>query len=336
MARAFTFDVDAALGWNLLENNMRQDPIPPDPVALNEARLLCREAMTLITEEASRLVDHPHLAYAEFDEKTKSTRMKRPNYAYPEVLKERLPVPIHNDILSDLSIDGAYLKTVAYASEDNIWFEPDMIGDPKANASDLGQKFGGMSKYEDFSTLELTEPKGAEGHRPLRRLALHRYRLSSWRGLVAKSGLKRADNAIGSIGIARTKDDISTVGADGCVHYLGHIHHADKNDALNFKSLELGNVDITKIDIAYIPGSGYIAGMTFYDQIDGQNTERLGWKQWEGKEPAGVVHVVNEPPDRGDGIMWKFAGLAGSWVDTMGNGHVLARVSGIWKKADEN
>ncbi|KAF2799273.1 hypothetical protein K505DRAFT_231459, partial [Melanomma pulvis-pyrius CBS 109.77] len=42
---------EGASGWNLLENNLRQDPIPPEPVALNEARLLCREAMTLITEE---------------------------------------------------------------------------------------------------------------------------------------------------------------------------------------------------------------------------------------------------------------------------------------------
>lgn len=54
MERAFTFAVEeGATGWNLVENNMCQDPIPPEPVALNEARLLCREAMTLITEEVS-------------------------------------------------------------------------------------------------------------------------------------------------------------------------------------------------------------------------------------------------------------------------------------------
>ncbi|KAF2020646.1 hypothetical protein BU24DRAFT_5468 [Aaosphaeria arxii CBS 175.79] len=181
--RAYTFDVEeGTLGWNLLENNTRRDPIPPEPVALNEARLLCREAMTLIIEEASRLVDHPHLAYAEYDDRTKSTRMKRPNYAYPQVLKERLPVPIHNDILSDLSTDGAYLKTIAFAGgEDNIWFEPDMIGDPKANEDDLSRKFG-ASKYEDFSTLELTEPKGTKGLNPLRRISLHsRQRMPSGR-----------------------------------------------------------------------------------------------------------------------------------------------------------
>jgi hypothetical protein len=52
MDRAYTFNVETGdLGWNLIENNMRQDPIPPEPLALNEARLLCREAMTLITEE---------------------------------------------------------------------------------------------------------------------------------------------------------------------------------------------------------------------------------------------------------------------------------------------
>jgi hypothetical protein len=50
--RVFTFAIDdGAFGWNLIENNTRQDSIPPEPVALNEARLLCREAMTLITEE---------------------------------------------------------------------------------------------------------------------------------------------------------------------------------------------------------------------------------------------------------------------------------------------
>lgn len=258
--------------------------------------------------------------------------MKRPNYAYPEVLKERLPVPIHNDILSDLSTDGAYLKTVAYVKDDNIWFEPDMVGDPKANGTDLSSKFGSFSKYEDFSTLELTEPRGSEGPRPLRRISLHRYRLSSLKGWMAKAGLKRADNAIGAIGLTRMQDDPSTAKADGCTHHLGHFHHSDEDDILSFKFLELGNVDITKIDVAYIPGSGYIAGLTFYDQVDGQHTERLHWRQWEGREPAGLVHITNEPPDRGDGTVWSFVGIAGSFVDTMGNGHVLARVSGIWKK----
>jgi hypothetical protein len=57
--RAYTFNVDQGpLDWNLLENNMRRDPIPPEPVALNEARLLCREAMTLITEEVGTAFTH--------------------------------------------------------------------------------------------------------------------------------------------------------------------------------------------------------------------------------------------------------------------------------------
>ncbi|KAJ4295300.1 hypothetical protein N0V90_007311 [Kalmusia sp. IMI 367209] len=333
--RAFTFAVDeGAFGWNLLETNARQDPIPPEPVALNEARLLCREAMTLITEEASRLVDHPHLAYAQYDAKTKSTRMKRPNYAYPEVLKERLPIPIHNSVVSDLSTDGAYLKTAAFVREDNMWFESDMVGDIKAKGDDFHQKYGMGAKYEDFSTLELTEPRGAKGANPLRRIALHRYSLSSFKSWISTTGLKQAENAIGAIGLARIHDNPSEAEHDGCNHHLGHLHGGN-DDVLDFKALDLGSVDITKIEVAYVPGSGYIAGLTFFDQIDGQQTERLRWKQWEGKEPQGLVHVVNEPPNRGDGTVWEFVGLAGSWIDTLGKGHVLARVSGIWRKAGE-
>ncbi|KAF2659983.1 hypothetical protein K491DRAFT_712271 [Lophiostoma macrostomum CBS 122681] len=331
--RAFTFEVEGgAPGWNLLEKNMCRDPISPEPVALNEARLLCREAMTLITEEASRLVDHPHLAYAEFNDLTKSTQMKRPNYTYPEVLKERLPIPVHNDILSDLSTDGAYLKTAAYVHEDNIWFEPDMVGDPKSTTSDLRRKFDGFSEYKDFSTLELTEPRGNQELNPLRRITLHRYYHAAWKVW----GSKAADNAIGAIGLARVREDMAA-NADGCMHILGHCHHNDMEDPSDYHALDLRNVDVTKIEIAYVPGSGYISGLTFYDQINGQTTERLRWKQWEGtKEPAGLKDITNEPPDRGDGTVWKFAGLAGSWVDLAGKGHILARVSGIWKKAEEH
>ncbi|KAF2866895.1 hypothetical protein BDV95DRAFT_190012 [Massariosphaeria phaeospora] len=60
--RAFTFNVEeGALGWNLLENNAMRDSIPPEPVALSEARLLCREAMTLITEEVRISATFPNL-----------------------------------------------------------------------------------------------------------------------------------------------------------------------------------------------------------------------------------------------------------------------------------
>jgi hypothetical protein len=53
--------------WNLDKLNKNKDPISLDPVELNEARLLCREAMTLITEEAYSLVYHPDLAYADYN-----------------------------------------------------------------------------------------------------------------------------------------------------------------------------------------------------------------------------------------------------------------------------
>ncbi|KAF2866896.1 hypothetical protein BDV95DRAFT_190019 [Massariosphaeria phaeospora] len=281
--------------------------------------------------------------------------MKRPNYAYPEVLAQRLPVPIYNAIVSDLSTDGAYLKTMAFANpaHDNLWFEPDMVGDAKASVADVASRFGG--KYEDFSTLDLTEARGGgggaadrglgggAGANPLRRLTLHRYRLNPLISLMARPALRRAVNGIGAIGLALLYEDptASSVRSDGCTHHLGDTHHRDLHDSTTYTALDLrGSVDIAKLDVAYVPGTGYIAGVTFFDRVGrgeggGVLTERLRWRQWEGKEPEGVVHVDNEPPERGDGAVWLFVGLAGTWVNTFGHGHLLARVSGVWRREGE-
>jgi hypothetical protein len=59
--------------------NRTRDPISLDPVELNEARLLCREAMTLITEEAYSIVYHPDLAYAEYNSKSDPNLLIRQN-----------------------------------------------------------------------------------------------------------------------------------------------------------------------------------------------------------------------------------------------------------------
>ena len=53
--------------WPVDKLNKNKDPISLDVADLNEARLICREAMTLITEEAYSLVYHPDLAYAEYN-----------------------------------------------------------------------------------------------------------------------------------------------------------------------------------------------------------------------------------------------------------------------------
>lgn len=249
-------------------------------------------------------------------------------------LMGRLPESIHSHVLSYELTDGAYPKIGAPSVTQHIWFDPDMIGDPKVSAYELGQKFGSYSRYEDFSTLELTANKEETGYPTLRRLALHRYRLASRRSLIATSGLKRADDATGAIGIAYTEDDISRAGVDGCIHHLGHIDPADKNDYSNSRTLELSKISISQIYVAYIRGSGYIAGMTFFHKVDGKHTKLLEWKQRWRDEP-GIFQVINRPPERADRADWKFAGLTGSWVNTVGNGYVLSRVSGIWMTAED-
>ena len=55
--RGYTFSLEdrpeAVEDWDLDKINNCRDAIPPDPMELSEARLLCREAMTLITEEVA-------------------------------------------------------------------------------------------------------------------------------------------------------------------------------------------------------------------------------------------------------------------------------------------
>jgi hypothetical protein len=211
--------------------------------------------------------------------------MKRPNYAYPETLAARLPIPIYQAIVSDLSTDGAYIKTMAFANADaaneSIWFEPNMVGDPKLSAADLTAKFG-KCKYEDFSTLELTEGNDASqiAANPLRGISIHRYRQHSYIGWLTKASLSAANNAIGAIGLSLLRDDASAAGPDGCVHYLGQRHHADASDASSYKHTDISSAEISRIDIGYVPGTGYIAGIVVYDLVGGSEVERLGWRQW--------------------------------------------------------
>ena len=63
------------------------DPIELTPRGLNEARLFCRQQMTVITAENARLVTEPELAYVDIGGKHRPLA-----YVYPNELEMRLPV----------------------------------------------------------------------------------------------------------------------------------------------------------------------------------------------------------------------------------------------------
>ncbi|OCL07562.1 hypothetical protein AOQ84DRAFT_377569 [Glonium stellatum] len=329
--RAYTFSIDdipeVVEDWDLEKINNCRDPIPPEPVELNEARLLCREAMTLITEEASRLVDHPHLAYAEYLGKTKTTRMKRPNYAYPEALKARLPVPVHDDAGVDLSNDTAYLKTQAHANDNDLWFRHDMVGDAKD--PELSQNLG--SKYTPFSTLDWSEPLGTGVKNPLRRIVFHRYKHHSYPW--TNDFFKKSDDAVGALSFGFLQDDEGDKQQDGCTHMVGEVRWGERHNLARWSTFDISGLDITSVDVSYVPGHKRIAGMVFHDKVAGLTSDRFTFKSWEGNEPEGLVHELLEPPDQEDGTVWKFVGLSGQFISHPLQHEVLARVSPIWRKA---
>ena len=332
--RTNTFVVDdpnIVADWELEKANHNRDPIQLDPVQLNEARLICREAMTLISEEAARLVDHPDLAYAQFDPVTRKTKMKRPNYPYPDVLKARLPVFVRNDAEDNSGSRDAAAIAVQTFSHSNDLFSH-IVGDlPNPH------RF-----YKPFVSLSLNEANGARD-RGLCGLSLHAYHHHA---LAPGNFSKDSNNAIGAIGFHFFGD--SKLEADGCSQHIGRPHFDDSSKFhkcdLTSRSISTSNgasgpvepplkttVDITKIDIAYVPGTGRIAGLTFFDNFGEFASEQLTWKQWTatGKEPDNLKVVRQTPP--ADGGQWKFVGLCGE-IDECIWGTVLARVGGVWRR----
>ncbi|KAL0256497.1 hypothetical protein SLS55_008892 [Diplodia seriata] len=316
--RKHTFDIDDPLileGRSLRELNATRDPIPVDPVALNEARLLCRQAMTLITEEAARLVSHPELAYADFSLKTQRTKLKRPNYAYPEVLAARLPVPLRNDALPTAFPSSAAARlTQAFARGDELHCI--LVGDepnphrtikpftslamaPSAAATGTPVIDGVVSStaavsHNDDYTDEDAPPQ-------LVRLSLHSYHHHA---LSLSSFSKASSHAIGAIGFrfantpssSRAKPPAKTAEEkeDGCTHYAGSpsFHTLSSTGGPSWRALDLApshpaaaaanvNVNIVRVDVFYAPRSHRIAGLAFWDEFAGERVERLAWRQWE-------------------------------------------------------
>jgi hypothetical protein len=253
--RAETFLVEDEFiqpGFDLEINNQDRTPIPLDPFSLNEAKLLCREALTLITEEAARLVNHPDLAYADFDAQTQRTKIKRPNYAYPEVLRSRLPVFIRNDAADDsYSRDAASLKVHTFSKDNDLFCH--LVGDV-ANP---------YRKYTPFVSLDFNE---AQSHgNALCGLSLHAYHHHSW---STSRFSKDSESAIGAIGFRFTSDKHEDLKPDDCSHHCGKPRFEDPTKypklelvSAGTKDLKKSDVNIDKIEIYYLPGCGRIAGL---------------------------------------------------------------------------
>jgi hypothetical protein len=352
--------------WDVHQLNDLKKPIALDAFELNEARLICREAMTLITEEAYSLVYHPDLAYAQYDKWSTTTKMKRPIYMYPEVLKARLPVFVRNDAATDRrSRDPVIMKLKQYDNND-LW------------ANLVGDDLNPQRWFTDFVSLERNE--NTQYDNPLISLSIHayahsaRYHLSPW--------WAESDRCIGGFGF-RFENDKDEPADDGCTQWEGHWQdksrfrkmltlrngakalkksmekspeeeekhkHRSMLEALSRNSSHAVKLDarepeaprpdlqkaaaedrnITQIDIYHVHGSGRIAGLVFHDAFGETD---LAWTQWEGtiNKPSNMDKEEQYPPK--DGTKWKFVGLMGDWDHgMMGRNKVLARVSGIWRK----
>lgn len=323
---------------------------------MKKADLLCRAALTLIVEEAARLVDHPHLAYAEFDDVEHTIRINRPNYPVPELLEQRLPVFSGNDATDEvLSDDYAVIHTMRHANGDDLYFH--LVGDvPNPHRS-----------YKTFSSLDASEPQilrnGTNINR-VKRLSIHAYKRHWWNW---SPFWKASDMSIGAIGFAwskaagtKKKGTGKTVAPDGCTKHFGGKQQASEE---NYRTLDLspprqgpeamsGPSDtdtaaagIARIDIQYAPGDGRIASLTLYESppsthggLADKSLPVMSWAQWDhdgsdGRMPDNLKTVTQTPPQ--DGARWVFVGMCGAFDEEgffRGGGRVLSRVSGVWRR----
>lgn len=334
-------DPKITAGWNLQLINKMRDPIPVDPVELNEARLLCREAMTLITEEATSLVDHPDQAYAEYSGETGKTRMKRPIYAYPEVLEWRLPIYVGNHASEGSRHDEAAVKLQTYNRDGRLWTR--LVGD----------RLSLYRKYKSFVSLDFNENHGPGQSADLCRLSLHaaRYHAKAFGNHFTRD----SENAVGAIGFCfvgdtRTEDD-------KCSFHVGNPHFDDPSRLVILDPTKralppaalVGKppptavplaipIDITRIDVFWVRGSGRIAGLEFFDNSSGKlsSGSEWKWKQWEyeNKPQPQDMYVEHLMPPKDEN--WKFVGLYGDYCkDYLDRGSVLARIGGIWRRVEE-
>lgn len=341
-------DPDNPAGWELAKVDDAKGPLPVDVATMKKADLLCRAAMTLITEEAARLVNHPHLAYAEFDDVNLRIRINKPNYPVPELLEQRLPVFSGNDATDEtLSDDAAVILTMQHAHGDDLYFH--LIGDvPHPHR-----------KYKTFSTLEVSDPRRLTTGpvNRVKRISIHAYRRHGWNW--SRYG-KASDSGIGALGFtwmynSLPKEKIKTK-SDGCTdHFGGHV----QDDEKDYRTADINPgssgpasdsspgtaIGIARIDVQYCPGDGRIASLTFYESppsMQGAMVDKslpvLTWRQWDhdgsdGRLPEGLKTITQSPPQ--DDSRWAFVGICGAFDDEglwRGRGKVLARVSGVWRK----
>jgi len=150
-----------------------------------------------------------------------------------------------------------------------------------------------------------------------------------------------SDNAIGGIGFRFAEDpqpENAQGYGDNCTHWEGRripdLSERDKWRSLPSVGLPKEPIEVTRIEISWVPSNGHIAAIEFYN--DSNPLPSLSWKQWRGhgtgREPTGLTKETQKPPGTG---RWTFIGLMGYWDESLWSitkHQVLSRVSGIWRQ----
>lgn len=272
-------------------------------------------------------MNDPNLVYVEGHDSDHKTLMKWPSYAYPEVLKDLLPIPVADDAALAWPHDEVARMVHAHNRDNKLFYR--IVGQHTADTLKKSRRA--------FCSLDMNEsPSNKRPGNFLTHVCLHSYHHHGW-NIFSDWGSK-SDNAIGCIGFHFALDDEpeSTDPSRQC--HNEHLGHPSSNSKAKTKSLHLTSTaapaDIQEIRVYYKPNSGRIAGLEFRDEHD---QVRLAMMQWSPdgavkNRPRSIDYDRIVPPKLEKGLRWQFVGLAGEFVNASAIGQVLARVGGIWRK----
>lgn len=316
------------------------NPVEMTPKSLNEARLLARKGMILITEETARLVQEPELA-----DVGPNGEMRPLPYSYPGELAIRLPVSLSQlrtcrkvlKILqvkrhittgrtgTDVGIEGSNQTPLTaeeiavigkWANLEDFVFAP-LSGTPRPPIrgcwSSRGKEaiFCTLNKFTNLDDENLTKLRfhGHE-HHPMDF------------GLDFKKHSKSSDGFLAGIGFSISTDAGTQANTDGTHRHVGKL----SKDAEFWSTLaDLSYSRVTKVVVETIPGSGRISGLVL---MDNEENEITSWKQYgqaKAEKPPGLKIEEQVPPD-----MKGAYALCGFWGHT--DAIVISRVGAIWKR----
>jgi hypothetical protein len=284
-------------------------PLPVNPVALNNARLFARKNMILIAKETSALALNPEIADLD-----RHGNIRAMPHQPPSLLASCMPVRIDTKEERESHYGSAECAALGRLLRlDNVYVHP-LSGDkPEADcATERGL-------HRTFSTVHASE-RGLDLPTSIR-FHGHKHRTTDYWTELAKHS-RSSHMYLSGIGISTAKDANTPACKDGMHKHVGKTIEDDERFWSKMVDTMAGSVLRTVVE--FRPGTNKISSIALLDR---GGSELTSWRQYgygRMARPVGLRTEVQEPPDKQG---WALMGFWGH-CDAI----VITQIGTLWKR----